>query len=84
MTKSYSVTYGNTHNSYEIETNDLKVVEKWVNLYKNDYYSFIDVYSKKYKDFIYYKRILTDKPEKDMLNTITRDLRTKTGKILVK
>ena len=52
--------------------------EKEGNSSNEKYYTKITVYDRELKDFIYYKDILTDVPEVDILVSNKRDLRTTT------
>ena len=78
--KKYSVSYasGATGFGWETEFDTIKEVEECIDDIWRVYSAMVTVYDYELHDFILYKRCLQHKPDKDMLHTWKRDLRTKT------
>ena len=83
MHKKYSLEYcsGATGYGWEKEYDRLDEFEDFINEIRNEYTAKVTVFDYSLKKFIFYKRALSFKPEKDMLFNLFRDMRTTTRKI---
>lgn len=82
MVKKYSVEYcsGATGFGWEKEYDQLDEFEDFINEMRGEYTACVSVFDYSRRKFIFLKRALTYKPEKDMLGDLLRDMRTTTGK----
>ena len=80
-TFKYDVEITSSNYSSIEECENIKDVEYILAAVDDGYYTKITVYDRELKDFIYYKDVLTDVPEVDILVSNKRDLRTTTRRI---
>ena len=78
--KKYQLSYcsGATGYGWTQEYDRLEEIEPFVNEMRSVYTAEVTVWDNSVKDFIFYKRTLTYKPETDDLSRFDRDYRTKT------
>lgn len=81
MIKKYSVEYrsGATGFEWKEEYDRLDEFEDFVDEMRGEYTAFVSVFDYSRRKFIFFKKALTYKPEKDMLGALLRDMRTTTG-----